>query len=448
MRSLCLSGTRRALGAVCASRATALADLADLAGHGTSLKLHRLERKEQDVILLGALHDQDEAAMQVKGAIESLRPDHVALELCERRFKRLFPFGISAFAQLPAEERRSILQRLRSGKDQFAAAVAAYTQSVPVTLCDRDFRITEDRLLAHLQPDILKAGSLGALGLPSRADLPVEEALEEAVATCIWDERDKVMARRLQTLPGLVLAVVGVKHMEGLAHHLTQEIDPVNVDVLCKPVHLPLWRRVIGQPILWRLRGTFGKDDRCTRMPWAMGDALDAPFAHLVLDQLDQSRNVSQSREVEWTEWTEWTEAASTPQLPGLLGVTQEWVTEEFVDVHDRLTEKRAKSLIMENAEDKKERIRTVLVRRVSLCFPAWCCQRWARSTYFESLTLFVIGVNCFWMAYDTDSNDAITILDAALQFAIMENFFCAYFSFEWAIRFGAFRRKCDSMQD
>ena len=33
----------------------------------------------------------------------------------------------------------------------------------------------------------------------------------------------------------------------------------------CEPspeVHLPLWRRVIGQPILWRLRGTFGKDDR------------------------------------------------------------------------------------------------------------------------------------------------------------------------------------------
>ena len=25
---------------------------------------------------------------------------------------------------------------------------------------------------------------------------------------------------------------------------------------------MPLWRRVIGQPILWRLRGTFGKDDR------------------------------------------------------------------------------------------------------------------------------------------------------------------------------------------
>ena len=30
------------------------------------------------------------------------------------------------------------------------------------------------------------------------------------------------MARRLQTLPGLVLAVVGVKHMEGLAHHVAQ----------------------------------------------------------------------------------------------------------------------------------------------------------------------------------------------------------------------------------
>jgi len=168
------------------------------------------------------------------------------------------------------------------------------------------------------------------------------------------------------------------------------------------------------------------------------GDAPFAPPAHLDVGKMDAAQLGLDY---------------PPPQLPGLLGGTQEWVTqEEFEDVHDRLVEKRAKSWIMENAEDKKERIRTVLVRKsydvTGFYKDRGCCQRWARSTYFESLTLFVIGVNCFWMGYDTDSNDAITILDAALQFAIMENFFCAYFSFEWAIRFGAFRRKCDTMQD
>ena len=44
---------------------------------------------------------------------------------------------------------------------RFEAETAENWQSTgQVTLCDRDFRITEDRLLAHLQPDILKAGAL------------------------------------------------------------------------------------------------------------------------------------------------------------------------------------------------------------------------------------------------------------------------------------------------
>ena len=40
------------------------------------------------------------------------------------------------------------------------------------------------------------------------------------------------MARRLQTLPGLVLAVVGVKHVEGLARHLAQAWERVQLDPL------------------------------------------------------------------------------------------------------------------------------------------------------------------------------------------------------------------------
>lgn len=44
---------------------------------------------------------------------------------------------------------------------RFEAETAENWQSTgQVTLCDRDFRITEDRLLAHLQPDILKVGAL------------------------------------------------------------------------------------------------------------------------------------------------------------------------------------------------------------------------------------------------------------------------------------------------
>ena len=229
-----------------------------------ALKILLVEKKEANVVLVGALHDLDEVATQVEDAVVCLRPDQVALELCDRRFNRLFPLSLGTFAQLPLDERRFFLQRLRSGKDQLAAAVAAHRLGIPVAVCDRDYRVTEDRLLARLEPAILKAGALGALGLPSWTDLPVEEALEEAVATCIWDERDRVMAGRIQALhrglQPLILAVVGLRHLEGLAHYLRQDIDPVKLDALCKPVQLSLWRRIMGQPILWRLRGTFGKN--------------------------------------------------------------------------------------------------------------------------------------------------------------------------------------------
>ena len=143
------------------------------------------------------------------------------------------------------------------------------------------------------------------------------------------------------------------------------------------------------------------------------------------------------------------------PQLPGIIDGEEadEFPEDAFADdVHDRLTEKRQKSWILQNTEDKKEKIRALLVRTpydvTDLYHNRGCFQQLARSKYFESITLFVIGVNSVWMAYDTDRNTAMTILDAAAEFAIMENLFCTYFSFEWVVRFGAFRRKRDSLQD
>ncbi len=79
--------------------------------------------------------------------------------------------------------RRFFLQRLRSGKDQLAAAVAAHRLEIPVSWldetrwrnrcsgnlrqlpsqvanCDRDFGVTEARLLARLDKAILKAGEI------------------------------------------------------------------------------------------------------------------------------------------------------------------------------------------------------------------------------------------------------------------------------------------------
>lgn len=74
--------------------------------------------------------------------------------------------------------------------------------------------------------------------------------------------------------------------------------------------------------------------------------------------------------------------------------------------------------------------------------------QRLARALWFEHLTLSVIGANAIWIAVDTDYNKAAILLDAHPIFIVAENFFCAYFLFEWVVRFMAFESKRNCRKD
>jgi voltage-gated sodium channel len=74
--------------------------------------------------------------------------------------------------------------------------------------------------------------------------------------------------------------------------------------------------------------------------------------------------------------------------------------------------------------------------------------QQIARSWHFEVLTLCVICINAFWMAYDTDMNEKDVLIEAEPQFQVMEHFFCAYFSFEWVVRFISFESKSNCRRD
>lgn len=74
---------------------------------------------------------------------------------------------------------------------------------------------------------------------------------------------------------------------------------------------------------------------------------------------------------------------------------------------------------------------------------------RWiAKHAVFESCTLLVIMINAVWMGYDADQNDKTSLSEAEIQFIIAENAFCAYFFFEWIIRFGAFMFKSNCLFD
>eukprot|EP00929_Paragymnodinium_shiwhaense_P110757 TRINITY_DN7799_c0_g6_i1.p1 TRINITY_DN7799_c0_g6~~TRINITY_DN7799_c0_g6_i1.p1 ORF type:complete len:525 (-),score=114.43 TRINITY_DN7799_c0_g6_i1:209-1783(-) len=71
------------------------------------------------------------------------------------------------------------------------------------------------------------------------------------------------------------------------------------------------------------------------------------------------------------------------------------------------------------------------------------------RHPVFENVTLGVIALNAVYIAVDTDYNKSSgSLLDAAAGFQIMEHLFCIYFSFEWYVRFMAFKRKLDCVKD
>jgi hypothetical protein len=74
--------------------------------------------------------------------------------------------------------------------------------------------------------------------------------------------------------------------------------------------------------------------------------------------------------------------------------------------------------------------------------------QQIARSSWFEYITLFVIGANALWIAVDVDKNDATDPTKAPLVFQLTDNFFCGYFFVEWLIRFAAFRHKNNCLKD
>eukprot|EP00930_Biecheleria_cincta_P023494 TRINITY_DN16973_c0_g1_i2.p1 TRINITY_DN16973_c0_g1~~TRINITY_DN16973_c0_g1_i2.p1 ORF type:complete len:866 (+),score=188.98 TRINITY_DN16973_c0_g1_i2:36-2600(+) len=76
------------------------------------------------------------------------------------------------------------------------------------------------------------------------------------------------------------------------------------------------------------------------------------------------------------------------------------------------------------------------------------CVQAIAKSTWFENGTLCVVFTNALWMAFETDNNKAPLLHQADPFFQVVENSFCAYFFVELCIRFAAFERKFNCLQD
>jgi len=320
--------------------------------------------------VLGVYHDSIQVEREAKEVILLLRPRHVGLELCERRFKRLFPRNIEGFLALDDEIKKKMMLRLPLGREQFKAALTAHQIGAHIHLCDQDVKATERKFLAALPPEVIIAGSFTALNWSRAASVaawapllwrfrsilkgrlpkpdsdsdkfrsyalqparingllllaeeiakapnktskqrqqelqeavekaideeiqegkmnPVEAELERAAQTHILDYRDEYLWRNLcrmsttevaqdmtsatapkapekletswKNLAACSLGVVGIAHLDGFLK-LSEMAATARSDSMIgePPTQLPFWRTLLGQPLLWRLRGTLRSD--------------------------------------------------------------------------------------------------------------------------------------------------------------------------------------------
>jgi len=120
--------------------------------------------------------------------------------------------------------------------------------------------------------------------------------------------------------------------------------------------------------------------------------------------------------------------------------------------VEEKFVRHGSKSRVFMDAEEMKQKVKDALAKPSYNVFDFYHTKgffQWvAKSTFFEHTTLVVIGLNALWLAHDTNSNDADSLLSARLDFQIAEIFFCAFFALELFVRFMAFKRKCDTLRD
>ena len=214
------------------------------------------------VLLVGTAHLSRQSLELVERVIERERPDRVCLELDERRFQSLTnrqTWENLDLKQLIKDKQLSTLlanlilasyqKRLGAqtgmtpGAELLAGARAAQNLDIPLSLCDRDIRITlrrawrstpwfrkfyllaamlgslfekaeidEDKLAELRRQDVL-AGMLDELG----------EALPQAKQALI-DERDLYMAESIRAAEGeRVVAVVGAGHLDGIVRRMAED---------------------------------------------------------------------------------------------------------------------------------------------------------------------------------------------------------------------------------
>lgn len=221
--------------------------------------VHLIETPDRQLLLVGTAHVSQQSVDLVTQVISQEQPDTVCLELDERRFTALSQEKQWQTLDLKAVIRNKQLSTLlvslmmasyqkrlgdhlgvTAGAELLAGAHTAEKFKIPVSLCDRDIRITLRRawkftglfrkgyLAASLLAGIFDAEEIDEKKLE---ELKKHDVLTELMSQMgdsmpelkrvLIDERDLFLTEKIKAAPGnKVVAVVGAGHVAGIKKHL------------------------------------------------------------------------------------------------------------------------------------------------------------------------------------------------------------------------------------
>ncbi|HJS74986.1 MAG TPA: TraB/GumN family protein [Vicinamibacteria bacterium] len=264
----------------------------------------------RDFILVGTAHVSMGSADLVREVIEREKPDHVAVELDEKRYQALTERDrwesldireIIRKKQLATlivnlllaayQKRLGLKLGVMPGTELLEAVRTAEKNGIPVTLADRDVRVTLRRawramslwrksfflsaLLASLFDEKeLTEGQVQELlkrDVLSELMRDLGDAMPE-LKTVLIDERDLYLSHRIRQSPGRrVVAVVGAGHIEGIRKALLESREADVEELNRIPPVSPAWKW-IGWSLPIAILGSIGYIG-WTKGPEAAGDS-------------------------------------------------------------------------------------------------------------------------------------------------------------------------------
>ncbi len=251
--------------------------------HRSSEDVEVLEIDGRVFILVGTAHISRESVDLVRTVIEAERPDCVCIELDSQRYEALSQQ--KRFADLDLREviRKQQLAPLlmnlllssyqkrlggklgvTPGSELLEAAKTAKEFDIPISLCDRDIRITLRRAWAALslwkKAMLISTFTASAFEDPEISEeelnrIKQKDVLSElmkelgeampALKEALIDERDRYLAQKIRETKGdKLVAVVGAGHIEGMRRAILSGKDQDLDEISTIPKTSPVWKWV------------------------------------------------------------------------------------------------------------------------------------------------------------------------------------------------------------